>query len=63
MAFDKSKYDVEYAKAHIRRKFLPFNDQNPDDSELLRWLEDQDNITVYLKQLIRDDMTRKKRDS
>ena len=63
MAFNKTKYDIEYAKAHIKRKFLPFNDQNPEDAALLRWLEDQGNITSYLKRLIKADMDRKKRDS
>ena len=63
MAFDKTQYDIDYAKAHVKRKFIPFNDQNPDDSEMLSWLEEQGNVTQYIKQLIRDDMTRKNRDS
>ena len=56
--FDKGKYDVEYAKAHIRRKFIPFNDTNPEDAELLSWLATKDNVTAYVKQLIRDDIDR-----
>ena len=63
MAYNKSKYDQEYAKAHITRKFIPFNDQNPDDAELLSWLSGKENVTQYIKGLIRDDMTRKNRDS
>ena len=56
MAFDKGKYDVEYAKAHIKCKRIPFNDMVDDDKELLEWLEQQGNVTQYIKQLIRDDM-------
>ena len=58
MAFDKNKYDQEYNKAHIRRKFIPFNDNNPDDCLMLECLEQQGNVTQYIKQLIRDDMKR-----
>ena len=58
MAFDKGKYDQEYNRAHIRRKFIPFNDTVPEDAELLAWLSTKMNVTQYVKQLIRDDMTR-----
>lgn len=58
MAFDKGKYDKEYAKAHITRKFIPFNDTVPEDAELLAWLSTKANITQYVKQLIIDDMAR-----
>ena len=56
MAFDKSKYDKEYAKAHITRKFIPFNDTVPEDAELLAWLVQCGNVTQYVKRLIREDM-------
>ena len=59
MAFDKNKYDQEYNKAHIRRKFIPFNDTKPEDAELLEWLAQQGNVTQYIKGLIRDDMESK----
>lgn len=58
MAFDKAKYDIEYTKAHIKCKRIPFNDIVDDDKELLEWLEGHDNVTQYIKQLIRDDMNR-----
>ena len=58
MAFDKGKYDQEYAKAHIRRKHIPFNETVPADAEMLSWLATKDNVTAYVKQLIRDDMNR-----
>ena len=63
MAFEKSKYDQQYAKDHIKRKFIPFNDNNQDDSELLAWLATKDNVTAYVKQLIRADMEQNKADS
>ena len=63
MAFNKTKYDVEYAKKHVKRKFIPFNDQNPEDAELLSWLNRQDNVTQYIKRLILEDMHLKKCDS
>ena len=63
MPFDKGKYDQEYARAHIKRKFIPFNDTNQEDAELLSWLAQQNNVTQYIKGLIRDDMNRKSADS
>ena len=58
MAFNKGQYDIQYAKEHIKRKFIPFNDNNPDDSDLLAWLATKDNVTQYIKKLIREDMKR-----
>ena len=56
MAFNKSQYDTEYNRTHVRRKFIPFNDQNADDMELLSWLATKDNVAAYVKKLIREDM-------
>ena len=56
MAFDKGKYDQEYNRAHIRRKFIPFNDTVPEDVKLLEWLATKPNVTQYIKQLILADM-------
>lgn len=58
MPFDKSAYDKEYAKKHITRKFIPFNDTVNEDAELLAWLATKENVTAYIKGLIRNDMTR-----
>ena len=58
MPFDKSAYDKEYAKKHITRKFIPFNDTVNEDAELLAWLATKENVTAYIKGLIRDDMNR-----
>ena len=63
MAFDKSRYDQEYNKQHITRKFIPFNDTVQDDAILLEWLAARGNVTQYVKRLIRDDMTRNNAES
>ena len=52
----KSAYDQQYMKEHIKRKIIPFNIEQDDDLELLDWLNRQDNITAYIKALIRADM-------
>lgn len=56
MAFNKSAYDQQYNKDHIKRKFLAFNIDQPEDKELLDHLEQQNNINSYIKALIRKDM-------
>ena len=55
MGFNKSEYDQKYNRENIRRKFIPFNIQNPDDVEMLSWLKGK-NVTAYVKELIRADM-------
>ena len=60
MPFNKSKYDQQYNRDHITRKFIPFNDTVPEDAELLEWLAQQGNVTQYVKGLIRGDMERGK---
>ena len=55
MAFNKSEYDMEYNRRNIKRKFIPFNIQNPEDLELLEWLAGK-NVSAYVKELIRADM-------
>ena len=62
MPFDKKAYDMGYARAHITRKFIPFNDTVPEDAELLKWLACKPNVTQYVKELIRADMEAKKQD-
>ena len=32
--FVKGQYDVAYAREHIKRKHIPFNDQKPEDMEI-----------------------------
>ena len=54
----KARYDMEYARKNIRRKEIPFNLTQPEDAELFRYLENQWNVTQYIKDLIRKDMNR-----
>ena len=54
----KARYDMEYARKNIRRKEIPFNLTQPEDEELFRYLESQENFTQYIKDLIRKDMER-----
>ena len=54
----KARYDMEYARKNIRRKEIPFNLTQPEDEELFRYLESQENFTQYIKNLIREDMER-----
>ena len=56
MGFNKSEYDQEYNSRNIKRKFIPFNIQNPDDMEMLEWLATKGNVTQYVKQLIKADI-------
>ena len=60
MPYNKSEYDKEYAKQHITRKFIPFNDTVPEDVELLEWLSMVGNVTQYIKRLIRSDLEENK---
>ena len=60
MAFNKSAYDQQYAKEHVTRKYLAFNKDDPQDTELLLYLRSKPNMNAYVKQLIRDDMEREK---
>ena len=59
MPFDKKRYDIEYSRAHVRRKFIPFNDMNPDDAQMLEYLSGKENVTQFIKRLIWEDMTNK----
>ena len=56
MPFNKGEYDKQYAKEHIRRKHIPFNDTDPEDMALLAWINRQPNATRYIKNLVREDM-------
>ena len=56
MPFNKSKYDTEYNKQNVTRKFVPFNRNNPEDVALLDWLNRQGNVTAYVKELVKRDI-------
>jgi hypothetical protein len=59
VAFDKTRYDVEYSKNNVMRLFMSFNRNKPEDVELLEYARMQGNVTAYIKTLIRADMGRK----
>lgn len=65
MPFDKTRYDIEYAKANVTRKFLQFNKNDPEDMALIAWLDSQGkgNMNAYVKGLIATDMHEKNGDS
>ena len=63
MPFDKGSYDKQYAKDHIKRKHIPFNDTDPEDMALLAWINRQQNATQYIKRLVREDMGKDSNDN
>ena len=54
----KAEYDMQYAKENVVRKFIPFNKKVESDAEMLDFLATKENITQYIKNLIREDMTK-----
>lgn len=56
MAFDKGKYDMNYAKANITRVHIPFNKTNKEDVVILEYLKTKGNRTAYIKNLVYMDM-------
>lgn len=56
--FDNKAYQNEYHKS-MKTKLISFNPANPDDMNLWEHLTKQGNVTAYIKQLIREDMSRK----
>lgn len=55
----KRKYDLAYIKQYQRQFMLKVNRNT--DPEMVAWLESQENVQAYLKQLIREDMEKKAR--
>ena len=53
--FDNKEYQNEYHKA-MKTKLLSFNPAKLDDMILWDYLQTKENITGYIKQLIREDM-------
>lgn len=52
----KADYDMQYAKENVTRKFIPFNKKVAFDVEMLDFLATKENVTQYIKSLIRNDM-------
>jgi len=59
--FDYRAYMNEYVKEKLVYKRVHFTKSNPDDMELLAWLESQpEGAAPYIKRLIRADMEARK---
>jgi hypothetical protein len=57
--FDQAEYIKEYQRENRFSKKVTFNRKNPDDMEMVAWLDSRpEGIVQYLKWLIRDDMER-----
>ena len=53
------KYETQYIRENQRQFMLKVNRKL--DPEMVEWLESQENVQAYLKQLIREDMEKKAR--
>lgn len=58
--FDNRLYQNEYHRS-MKKKLLSFNPNNPEDIELLNYLESKENQTGYIKDLIREDMKKEEK--
>ena len=57
--FDQAEYIKEYQRENRISKKVTFNRKNPDDMEMVAWLDSRpEGIVQYLKRLIREDMER-----
>lgn len=53
-------YNYTYQRENIVRKVIKFNKKNPEDLQLLAWIEQQDSFSGYCRRLISADMERNK---
>lgn len=60
LPFDKSKYDRQYMRDHVKRVVLSLNAQH--DKDIIEHLEKVDNKSGYIKRLIRKDISDPDRD-
>lgn len=54
----RKAYNIEYIKNFQRQFMLKVNRKT--EPEMVEWLESQESVQTYLKQLIQEDMKRKK---
>lgn len=54
MAYDHTRYNIQYAKENTRR--IAFSLNKNTDADIIEYIETVGNINGYLKQLIRKDM-------
>ena len=52
----KTKATIKYNREKVRRFSMNLS---PVDADMIKWLEDKDNITGYLKLLVRNDMEKR----
>lgn len=57
MAFDANKYNVKYVRENYRQFMIKVNRNT--DPDLVAWLESQENVQTYIRELVRKDMKRK----
>lgn len=56
-------YQKQYNNDHVSWRKVSFNDKNPDDEILKKWIDSQEESTsAYLKRLIREDMEKRTKD-
>jgi len=58
--FDNKAYQNEYHKA-MKTKLISFNPANSLDMEIWKYLQTKDNVTGYIKKLIRKDIAEQKK--
>lgn len=59
--FNQAEYIKEYQRENRITKKVTFNRKNPDDMEMVEWLNNRpEGIVQYLKRLIREDMKHSK---
>ena len=58
---NKREYDKNYARQKLQGKCITFNRTVPEDMELFEWVNSQPEAgNIYIKNLIREDMLRRK---
>lgn len=56
----RKAYNIEYIRNYQRQFMLKVNRKT--EPEMVEWLESQESVQTYLKQLILKDMNRKKKE-
>ena len=54
--FDKSKYDQQYMRANVVRRYISLNKTKKDDARILDRLTQEENYSQYIKDLILRDI-------
>ena len=55
----KKAYDIDYQKRNVKR--VPFNLNYSTDADIIAYIQHINNVNGYLKELIRQDIKRKKK--